>query len=284
MSFLEISSLNISYGDKLIMKNVNLSLPKGHIHGLLGSSGSGKTSLLRAISGFVPFTGKMNLNGQEAVDFYKDNPGGIGLVFQDYALFDHLTVEENITYGCRNKNHFDLAEKLCKSLGLWNYRNQKVRAISGGEKQRTALARALAVQPSLLLMDEPFGSLDPSLREDLRNQFMKLFKQLGTTVLFVTHDLQSAAAMAQTIHFLVDGEIKKSGPFATFYGGTQPQEILDFFGEGLWIEGEVQGNFFRGQSLEIPLSQSYSSEDRSKKSARLLIQNPQSLYIESSKP
>ena len=169
MDFLKATNLEFSYGSSSqdtssLIRPMNFEVTKGELVSILGASGSGKTTLLRLCAGFeTPTGGQLHIHGQRVADFRKNNPVGVGFVFQDFALFEHLNVESNIFYGCSQEPQKQKAIELSQELGIAQYFSRDIRSLSGGERQRVALARALAVEPQLLLLDEPFASIDTSL-------------------------------------------------------------------------------------------------------------------------
>lgn len=213
--FIEIKNLNFSYvGTQPLLKDINLTLEEGEIGVLLGSSGTGKTSLLRCIAGFEsPQEGEIKIAGD--VVYSQDRSISprerkVGFLFQSLALFPHLTVEQNISYGI---SHWDRdkrkqrTQELLNIIGLELHINKYPHQLSGGEKQRVALARALAPEPRILLMDEPFSSLDYSLKESLRKETKKILKSLNMTALIVTHDLEEAYDLADKVGVLKGGRL-----------------------------------------------------------------------------
>ena len=197
----------------------------GEIHVLLGASGSGKTTLLRSIGGFERLrSGTLQLGGRLVDDadavFRPPEDRGLGVVFQDYALFPHLSAVENVRFGCPESGR---AEELLERCGLSHRSSERPGALSGGEQQRVALARALAPAPKVLLLDEPFSNLDPELREGLRHQTLSLLKDAGTTALFITHDAAEAMALADRLSVLEGGSLAQSGPPRELY--TRPRSL-----------------------------------------------------------
>jgi len=205
MASLEIQNLSYRYQIGGV-NNISFQVPSGKIACLLGPSGSGKTTLLKLISGFLkPQAGQISIDGKIIADdnhhFTPPQERNIGLVFQQHALFPHMTVEKNILYGCdlpiKEKNQ--LLDQLLESFKISQHRNRHPHQISGGEQQRVAIARALASRPKLLLMDEPFSSLDQSLRDQVQAQCLKIIREQGLTTVVVTHDEKSAEEMGDLI-------------------------------------------------------------------------------------
>jgi len=213
---IEIKELSFRYkkSDELIVRDFDLEILKGEIISILGESGSGKSTILRIIAGLeVPEKGLIKIEDKVIVDeniFIQPENRGIGMVFQDYALFPHKTVEGNIKFGLKNMTNKEKNERLEEVLNLVNLRDYKKRypyELSGGQQQRVALARALAPKPSLLLLDEPFSNLDKDLQDKIRDELKIILKQTSTTTIFVTHDRTDALALADRIVVLNKGQI-----------------------------------------------------------------------------
>ena len=218
-----IENLTKNFGNILILDHINLEIKTGQLIALLGPSGSGKSTLLRLIAGLEnPDSGRIWLTGKDA-NFLSIQERQIGFVFQNYVLFNHLTVFQNIAYGLKIKQVKtqqikSRVQELLKLIQLENFSNRYPKQLSGGQKQRIALARALAIEPKVLLLDEPFGALDVQVRKDLRNWLKKLHEKVSVTTLFVTHDQQEAMELAHEIVILKKGRVEQTG---------SPQELYD---------------------------------------------------------
>ncbi|PRX19244.1 iron(III) transport system ATP-binding protein [Orenia metallireducens] len=217
---IEIKDLNFKYKNSKVdtLKDFSFTVDKGEIVCLLGESGSGKSTVLRLISGLEePNAGLIKINGETIVDdntFVPPEKREIGMVFQDYALFPHMSIAQNILFGVKNKSkEYKEAklEELLKLVGLEELRNRYPYQISGGQQQRVALARSLAIEPSLILMDEPFSNLDASLQSRIREELKSIIKKTGITSIFVSHDKDDAISIADKIVVLKDGEIVQQG-------------------------------------------------------------------------
>ncbi len=234
-SALHTQQLSKSYGPVTAAQQVDLSLETGQILALLGPSGSGKSTVLRLIAGLErPSSGQIWLQGQNATALPPE-ARHLGLVFQDYALFPHLRVLDNVAYGLRRRGERRpeaerLAREMLHLVGLDGYEQRRVHELSGGQQQRVALARALAPQPRLLLLDEPLSNLDEQLRISLRRDLRQLFGQLGTTVLLVTHDQREAAALADQVAIMRGGQVVQQGPIADVFERPQSGWVAAFLG------------------------------------------------------
>ena len=264
MVFLKASGLTFAYQDSVgaagpLLAPMDFSVEQGELISILGASGSGKTTLLRLCAGFEPLSGgSLKVRDSQIREYRKTNPVGIGFVFQDFALFEHLTVQGNIHYGCVSRAQKERAQEIAAELGIVDLYPRSVGSLSGGERQRVALARALAVEPELLLLDEPFASIDASLTHQLVGEFRQLFKRCQTTVLMVTHSMEEAAGFSDRIFFLHQGKILQRGPVAEFFQDSRPKEVVDFFGDGVWLQGEIQGRFIETAHGRFPLNREYT--------------------------
>lgn len=246
MSQLILDQVEVRYSKHTAVHAVNILVEQGHIACLLGPSGCGKTTLLRAIAGFEPLSqGQISLNGQvisSAEHTLATEQRNIGMVFQDYALFPHLNIADNIRFGIRQqprKAQQQRVKELLELVSLPQYETRYPHELSGGQQQRIALARALAPKPALLLLDEPFGSQDTELRESLAREVRDILKQEGITALLVTHDQHEAFAMADEIGVLQAGRLQQwSSAYELYY---QPQNafVAAFIGQGSLISGQI---------------------------------------------
>lgn len=240
MEVLSIKNLSKRFGQKLqyAVNSANLTVEKGELLALVGESGSGKTTLLRLIAGFEEAdNGQIIINGEKVVDdnfSIKPEKRKIGMVFQDYALFPHLTVSENIEFGL-SKNIFKdkkaRVQEVMQMVGLRSYANRYPFHLSGGQQQRVALARALAPNPGLILLDEPFSNLDAVLKDQVREEVRNIIKKAGATALFVTHDMRDALSSADRIAILKDGKIQQVGTPRELYETPKNLYVASFFGK-----------------------------------------------------
>jgi iron(III) transport system ATP-binding protein len=246
MSQLMLSQVEICYGNTTAVHAVDITVEQGQIACLLGPSGCGKTTLLRAIAGFERLSqGSINLNGQvisTPQSTLATEQRNIGMVFQDYALFPHLSIADNIRFGIRKqptKAQQQRVKELLELVSLPGYEQRYPHELSGGQQQRIALARALAPKPSLLLLDEPFGSQDTELRESLAREVREILKQEGITALLVTHDQHEAFAMADEIGVLQAGRLQQWGSAYELYYQPQNAFVASFIGQGSLIAGQI---------------------------------------------
>lgn len=218
-----IEDLTKTFGLSLILDHINLEIKTGSLVALLGPSGSGKSTLLKIIAGLKEQdSGRIWLSGKDA-KFLSIQERQIGFVFQNYALFEHLTVFQNIAYGLEIKklNKLPLVNRtreFLRLVKLENFADRFPAQLSGGQRQRVALARALVLEPKVLLLDEPFGALDFQVRKDLRNWLKKLHEEVSMTTVLVTHDQQEALELANEVIILKDGRVEQVG---------SPQELYD---------------------------------------------------------
>jgi len=243
---LQLSDLAIRLGDRTVVENLSLDLQVGEIGCLLGASGCGKTTVLRAIAGFErPAAGSIVLAGKEVSSAAKILPPEqrqIGMVFQDYALFPHLTVAGNIAFGLRGAGRAEQVTRVADALklvGLDHVEQRYPHELSGGQQQRVALARALAPRPQLLLMDEPFSNLDVELRERLGQEVRAILKAAGMTAILVTHDQREAFAVADKVGVMTDGHIRQWATPYDLYHQPLDRFVADFVGEGVLLPGIV---------------------------------------------
>lgn len=251
MLLLETRDLSKQYGSVLAAQAVNLSLAAGETLALLGPSGSGKSTVLRLVAGLeVPSSGQVYLQGQDATHWPPERRG-LGLVFQDYALFPHLRVLDNVMYGPLRQRQTRaaaaaLARELLATVGLAGLEQRCIHELSGGQQQRVALARALATRPALLLLDEPLSNLDEPLRLALRRDLRALFEALGTAALLVTHDQREAAALASQVAIMRGGRVVQRGPTTEVFARPQTAWAAAFLGYRNLLAREA------GQALLIP--------------------------------
>ena len=244
--WLELQDVTRHFGNRRAVDGLSLRLEQGAIGCLLGPSGCGKTTALRCIAGFEPVTaGSIRAHGRvlASADFSTPPEARrIGMVFQDYALFPHLTAADNVGFGLHRLSAGDRARRVTEVLeavGLADSRGHYPHQLSGGQQQRVALARALAPEPELILLDEPFSSLDVDLRERLSVEVRGILKALNATALLVTHDQQEAFAMADVIGVMKEGRLQQWDSAYELYHRPRTRFVADFVGQGVFLDGEV---------------------------------------------
>jgi iron(III) transport system ATP-binding protein len=243
---LNLQSVKISLDSKVILDDVNLKIDTGEIVSLMGSSASGKTSLIRSIAGFHNISsGVIQIDGQIVDDSIRRSDvamRNVGVIFQDLALFPHLTVRENICFGLNNIDNtqqHNRAKKLENLLSIENITNRYPNQISGGQQQRVAIARAIAPKPNLLLLDEPFSALDYELKDSLMNDIMKLIKSENITAILITHSAEEAFKMSDKIAFISNNTITQFANPYDIYHRPVSKEIANFFGISSYIEAKI---------------------------------------------
>jgi spermidine/putrescine transport system ATP-binding protein len=240
----EMRDVSKTYGDYVALSWLSLSMRKAEFVVFLGPSGSGKTTLLSILGGFTePTTGSILIDGQ---DVTATRPGArsTATVFQDYALFPHMTVRENVTFGLTMRRvpraqRIELAERALTIVGLAGFGPRRIHQLSGGQRQRVALARAIVIEPRVLLLDEPLGALDVKIRRQMQEELLHLQRKLGGTFVHVTHDQEEAMSIADTIVLLNQGRIEDMGPPARVYQRPASVFAASFMGETNLFEGKV---------------------------------------------
>ncbi len=245
---LRVNQLGCAYQAQPVLDSVSFSIAEGEIACLLGPSGCGKTTVLRAIAGFIPLLqGSIQLAGQEISSPRQIVPPerrGMGMVFQDYALFPHLSIADNVAFGLKGLGRADKArivDEVLTLVELPDLGRRYPHELSGGQQQRVALARALAPKPRLLLMDEPFSNLDADLRRQLSAEMRRILKQQKIAAIMVTHDQQEAFTLGDRLGVLSAGRVQQWGtPEELFYRPASP-EVAAFVGKGVLLEGRALG-------------------------------------------
>ena len=257
-TIISFENVNKFYEDTQVLKNINFEIEKGKFYTLLGPSGCGKTTILRIIAGFTDVSnGKVTLNGEDVTKL-PPNKRKVNTVFQDYALFPHMNVFENIAFGLRLKKTPEniIKEKVAdalKMVQLSGYENREISQMSGGQQQRVAIARALVNEPEVLLLDEPLSALDLKLRTDMQYELRELQQRLGITFIFVTHDQEEALAMSDEIFVMSKGEVVQSGTPVDIYDEPINRFVADFIGESNIVDGVMKEDYlveFVGKEFE----------------------------------
>ncbi|SHK21081.1 putative spermidine/putrescine transport system ATP-binding protein [Shimia gijangensis] len=245
-AFVEFDRVQKSYdGEVLVVKDLNLQMPKGEFLTMLGPSGSGKTTCLMMLAGFETAThGEIRLDGRE-INNIPPHKRGIGMVFQNYALFPHMTIGENLSFPLevRGLGKSEREAKIKRALDMVEmgaFINRRPAQLSGGQQQRIALSRALVFEPELVLMDEPLGALDKQLREKMQFEITHLAHNLGITTVYVTHDQTEALTMSDRVAVFDDGRIQQLAPPDELYEQPQNSFVAQFIGENNTLEGVVK--------------------------------------------
>ncbi len=240
-----------------VVNSVSFTIERGAIAAILGPSGCGKTTTLRVIAGFErPDVGRIQLAGRTLFDEHTDIPPearGIGFVFQDYALFPHLNVLQNVMFGLRGnpKSRLEQARAVISMVGLNIFEKRMPHQLSGGQQQRVALARALAPGPHLVLLDEPFSSLDAGLRESTRGEVREILRSSGATAVLVTHDQEEAMSFADQLLVMRDGKLEQSGAPENVYTEPRTAFVANFLGKTNLIAARVRGGIAQTALGEI---------------------------------
>jgi iron(III) transport system ATP-binding protein len=245
---LEIEDLRIRYGKVEAVKGISFSVTPGEFLTLLGPSGCGKTTTLRCIAGLeVPSAGVVRIDGVEVANARRQLPPqrrGINMVFQSYAVWPHMTVEQNVAYGLHGrklprKEIRERTERALELVGLEDYRKRYGTELSGGQQQRVAVARAVVTDPKIILLDEPLSNLDAGLRERMRDELLSLHRRIGRTAIYVTHDQSEAMAMSDRIILMKDGTIEQIAAPRELYAAPQSRFAADFVGTTNVLLGNV---------------------------------------------
>jgi spermidine/putrescine transport system ATP-binding protein len=266
-----LTRITKEYGDFKAVDDLSLTIPKGSFFALLGPSGCGKTTTLRMIAGLEePTIGSIHL-GETDITTTKPYQRPINTVFQNYALFPHLTIFENIAFGLRRRGIKDVDAEVNKVLNLVelpHLAGRKPTQLSGGQQQRIALARAIVNRPALLLLDEPLGALDLKLRRQMQIELKWIQKEVGLTFVHVTHDQEEAMTMADTIAVMNEGKIEQMGSPADLYDNPETAFVANFLGQSNLIKGTIVGNDgdsivadLYGQKISLPKNRSHAVDN-----------------------
>lgn len=260
MSYLIIKNLSKMYQNHLVLDHINMEVEKGTFVSLLGPSGCGKTTTLRLIAGFEKKDEGMIQIGGEAIDRLPPHKRNIGMVFQSYALFPHMTVQQNIAYGLEQRRYTknEIKKEVSNALErvqLTGFENRKPRQLSGGQQQRVALARALVTRPSLLLLDESLSALDKKLRVEMQMELRKIQQDVGITTLFVTHDQEEAMTLSDQIAVMKGGKIVQMDTPQMIYNHPKNTFVASFIGQSNFFAGEIHKEKFQlRDGVELPIS------------------------------
>mgnify|MGYP001323332037 FL=1 len=279
-TIIEIKNINVSYGSNHVLKDVSLNIENKDFYTFLGPSGCGKTTLLRLIAGFEKSSsGELFIDGKEVSNL---NPWerDVGMVFQNYALWPHMTVYKNISFGLEEKkiDKKEIKSRVDEVLELVDLKDLSGRypfQLSGGQQQRVALARTLVVKPKVLLLDEPLSNLDAKLRVQMRKELQDLHKKIGITSIFVTHDQEEANSMSTNLAILNEGIVQQVGKPVDLYNNPENIFVANFLGTTNVIDGTFKNNnFTSSEGLEI------KDIIDDKKGTNILLR-PQNLYLDS---
>jgi putative spermidine/putrescine transport system ATP-binding protein len=254
---IEFAGVQKSYdGKTLVIKDLNLGIARGEFLTLLGASGSGKTTTLMMLAGFeTPTRGEIRMGGTP-IQKKPAHQRGMGMVFQNYALFPHMSVEENLAYPLkmRGLNRSDLQAQVKRAIDmvqLHGMQHRRITELSGGQQQRVALARAMVFEPEIILMDEPLGALDKNLREHMQYEIKQLHKSLGVTIVYVTHDQSEALTMSDRVAVFHQGDIAQIGSPTALYEHPENAYVANFIGENNVLVGNAQS--FSAETCQVTL-------------------------------
>ncbi len=263
MSGLHLRAISHAFGSNQVLNNVSVSVAPGELVCLLGPSGCGKTTLLRIAAGLETLqSGQVEIGGELVADADRHlnlppEKRGVGLMFQDYALFPHLTIQENISFGVTKKDrsaHQSTIAKNMANMGISGYAEAYPHTLSGGQQQRVALLRALAPGPNVLLLDEPFSGLDVTRRAQVRTETLRTIKDTGVGTLMVTHDPEEAMFMADRILVMNEGQVLQDGSPTDLYFHPHDQFVTELFGPVNEFTGVVKNNLVKTSVGEFPIS------------------------------
>ena len=282
VSTLALSGLSKSFGSKPVLQNLSLEIANGEFVAVLGSSGSGKTTLLRLIAGFDdPDSGEISISGKLVASknvFVAAEARKVGYVPQDAALFPHLSVFENVAFGLKGLSkaaRVDRVRELLKLVSMESFENQSATELSGGQKHRVALARALAPEPELVLLDEPFAALDAELRARIREEIKQVLDKVSSTTILVTHDQEEALSIADRVALLRDGNFAQVGNPREIYSAPVDLGVATFLGDSVIVDGVIESGKVSTSLGQLTLLNSAKEASRGKVAIR-----PENFYLQ----
>ncbi len=292
--FVKIERISKRFDDALAVDDVSLTVSRGEIFALLGGSGSGKSTLLRILAGFErPSEGRVLLDGQDITDL-PPYQRPINMMFQSYALFPHMTVEQNIAFGLKqdklSKSEInDRVAEMLKLVHMTEYARRKPSQLSGGQRQRVALARSLAKRPKVLLLDEPMGALDKKLRSQMQLELVEIIERVGVTCIMVTHDQEEAMTMAQRIAIMHQGWIAQVGTPMDIYESPASRHVAEFIGSVNIFEGELVADMedhaiINCPRLERPIYIGHGISTRAQDRNIVYALRPEKVWVSLDKP
>lgn len=254
---LKLDNISVTFHQKPILKNISFTVKNGEFLSLLGPSGGGKTTLLKTIAGLVPSSeGHLYLNSKEVTSLPAYKRQTI-IVFQDIRLFPHLSVGENIAYPLKLKKYSpqqrrEKIKEYLSAVGLEGFEQRMPLSLSGGEQQRIALVRALAAEPTVLLLDEPFSALDENLRAEARQLVESLHQRFHMTTILVTHDQEEALSLSDRVAVIIQGELLQIDSPQVIYQQPTSRSVANFFGGRSWVAGEIKDQVFNAPEITLP--------------------------------
>lgn len=276
-----VRDVSKSFGAAMVLDDINFDVAEGEIVVLLGASGSGKTTILRIISGLeMPGSGQVFLHGKDVTNV-PARLRGTGVIFQSYALFPKMNVEQNMAYGLklrrRSKSEIKKTiDRLVEMVHLEEHRKKSPSQLSGGQQQRVAIARALAYEPEVLLFDEPFGALDAQIRGTLRREIRTLLKQIKVPSIFITHDQEEALELGDRIAVLNSGRIEQIGTPYEVYSNPATEHVATFLGAANIVGGVIRGGMFQSDEISLDIGDEYNFRDG--QPAKLVIR-PEDVFL-----
>lgn len=265
MAKVTIKNLTKSFGENMVVNHISMDIPDGRLVSILGPSGCGKTTTLRMIAGFEePDEGEIDFD-EEDITKVSVNKRNIGMVFQSYALFPHMTVEQNVAYGLEQRNFSkeEIKEKVYKALEkvhMETFATRKPKQLSGGQQQRVALARALVIEPRVLLLDECLSALDKKLRVEMQAELRKILEETGVTTFFVTHDQEEAMTLSDYIVVMNNGIIEQMGTPLEVYEKPKNRFVASFLGKANFFEREGKVYAVRPEKVQITTERTHDTK------------------------